>query len=93
MSANPSTKKIDPLLAQVMAAIHNRVDAVPEGFRTLEQWAKHWGVARSSATTYVHKAMELGLMEKKRFTVSSRADSRAYPTDHFREKSKAKGRK
>ena len=32
MSANPGTKKVDALLAQVMAAIHRKTDAVPEGF-------------------------------------------------------------
>ena len=92
MSANPGTKKLDPLLVQVMAAIHRKTDAVPEGFRTIDQWAVHWAVARSSATTYIHKAIEMGLMEKKSFVVACRKDARPYPTAHFREV-KAKGKR
>ena len=88
MSANPGTKKIDQLLAQVMAAIHRKVDAVPEGFRTIDDWAKHWGISRTQATKYVHTAVELGLMETKKYLTLCRKDARPYPTAHYREKSR-----
>lgn len=84
MSSN-QRKPSDPLLEQVLAAIHLKKETPPEGFRTLQQWADHWKVARSSASTYIRKAMELGLMEKRRFIVSAYADARAYPTDHYRD--------
>lgn len=92
MSANPGTKKVDALLAQVMAAIHRKTDAVPEGFRTIDQWARHWCVSRTMASRYVYKALDLGLMEKKSFLVVCRKDARPYPTAHFREV-KAKGKR
>jgi len=85
MSANPGTKKVDPLLAQVMAAIHRKIDAVPEGFRTIDDWAKHWGVSRTMATKYVHKGVEIGLMETKKYLTLCRKDARPYPTAHYRE--------
>ena len=88
MSANPGTKKVDPLLAQVMAAIHRKVDAVPEGFRTIDEWAKRWGISRTQATKYVHKAVEMGLMETKKFLILCRKDARPYPTAHYGEKTR-----
>lgn len=78
-------RKPDPLLVRVIAALTAKADDIPEGFRTIDQWAKHWGLGRSSASRYVHKAVEMGLMEKKSFTQCVRKDGRAYPTAHYRE--------
>ena len=85
------SRRPDPLLVKVMAAIHQTAEKPAKGFRTIDQWAKHWGVSRTMATRYVHKAIEIGLMEKKTYLVTCRRDARPYPTAHYREK--AKGRK
>ena len=90
MSANPGTKKPDAMLLRVMAAIHRKTETPGAGFRTIDQWAKHWGMSRTQATKYIHKAVEMGLMEKKSYLVCCRSDSRPYPTAHYREKPKGK---
>jgi Fic family protein len=81
-----SRRKLDPLLAVVMAAIHRKPEAVPPGYHTIDQWAKRWDVSRTMATKYIHKAVEIGLMDKKSYLVMCRKDARPYPTAHYCEK-------
>jgi hypothetical protein len=44
------------------------------------------------ATKYIHKAVDIGLMEKKSFLVTCRKDARPYPTAHYCEKARPKKR-
>lgn len=78
-------RKLDPLLVKVMAAVHRKAELVPPGYRTIDQWAKHWDISRSMATKYIHKAVEIGMMDKKSFLVTCRKDARPYPTAHYGE--------
>ena len=78
-------KHTDPLLLRVLSILNSRADVIPPGYRTIDQWAKHWKVARTTASKVVHKAVELGEMESEKFMASCRSDARPYPVVHFRE--------
>lgn len=83
-----SYRKPDPLLLRVMQAIHQTAEKPADGFRTIDQWAAHWGLGRSRARDYVLKAIELGLMEERKYRVNIKADSKPYPVSHYREKTR-----
>ena len=89
MSANKGTKRsADPLLLRVMREIHRTAETPDKGFRTVDQGAAHWGLGRSRARDYVLKAIELGLMEERKYRVNIKADSKPYPVSHYREKTR-----
>jgi hypothetical protein len=74
----------DPLLVRVLAALNSRADEIPPGYKTIDQWATDWKVARTTASKVVHKAVEMGEMDSKKFMATCRKDARPYPVAHFR---------
>lgn len=55
-------------------------EPVPEGYRSVEEWAEAWGKSDSRTLAILRKAHKGGLMEK---VILRR---RGYPTGYFRQK-------
>jgi len=49
----------------------SEVEKIPSGFFNTNQWAKEWGVRRSSSERFINIALKGGLMEKKFFRVAT----------------------
>lgn len=55
--------KPNELLARIQRELSTECDPVPEGFDTINGWAKAWGYSRSRGRDYVFKAVKRGIME------------------------------
>jgi hypothetical protein len=49
----------------------SEVEKIPPGFLNTKEWAKEWGVRRSSAERFIVIGVEKKLMEKKVFRVAT----------------------
>ena len=86
------SRRLDPLLVKVMAAIHQTAEKPAKGFHTIEGWAKLWYCKRNAARDYILKGMKLGIIEKRIYRVVTRNDAKPYPTAHYCEKARPKKR-
>jgi hypothetical protein len=59
--------KPNDLLAAILREVNKDVEAIPAGWKTIDQWAKEWGYSRSRARDYVLKGCKLGMMEGRIF--------------------------
>jgi hypothetical protein len=74
----------DPILLAVMAEINRSAQKPPEGFRTLEQWAKKWELkGPHTASLYIKKALKIGAMVKTRYRILVGKPGRLRTVDHY----------
>jgi hypothetical protein len=73
----------NPLLAR-LRALARPVDRVPPGWRTVESWARAWGLSRPQAFRLIAAGRRTGLMHGKRFRILT--GERVYPVPHYSEK-------
>jgi hypothetical protein len=71
----PKTQGPLAALASLRAAIAPPNDKVPEGFRTMMQWARDWDVTRVHAARLVTEGVRLGKWKR----VDCRVDGRKRP--------------
>jgi hypothetical protein len=71
------------LLKELKAAICCQAERVPEGWKTMAQWAKEWGTSISHTIRLVRKGIDLGTIEQKKFRVPNGRRG-VYPTWHYR---------
>jgi len=70
-------KKINEF-AQMIAKVHeNKTEKIPDGFKTIETWAKENNMSPSYAAVNIHEGFKAGLMEKKEFRIKTGAGVRA----------------
>ena len=77
-----SRRRLDPVLAEILASIHKTADTIPPGFMTINQWAARWKLVHGQARIYVIQAMQAGIMERKRFRTITKG--RLVLIDHYR---------
>lgn len=63
-----------------------RVEQVPPGWRTTQQWADEWGLSRPHANRIIRGALKAGLMEYRSFCIENGLVTR--PEPHYRMKGK-----
>lgn len=77
--------KPSDILAYLDAKLGCKPDTVPEGWYTLHDLAKSWGLSDQSSGKRVNKAVAQGLLEKAMFRVSTQS-SGVRPVAHYKVK-------
>jgi hypothetical protein len=62
-------KNIDPVLKAVLAEIHKTAQPADKGFYMTSYWCKRWNLTDAQTLTYIRKAIETGILEKRMFRV------------------------
>lgn len=75
-------RRLDPVLAEILASIQMTADVVPPGFMTVSQWAARWKLVHGQARLYIIQAINAGIMERKPFRVVTKG--RLTTIDHYR---------
>ncbi|MFZ9979869.1 MAG: hypothetical protein ACO3HN_07965 [Opitutales bacterium] len=79
----------DPILRAVLADINKSAQTPPPGFRTREQWAKHWRIGNSAhADKYIQRAIKIGKLVRRDYRVVTKTRLRLMA--HFGPPSKLK---
>ena len=74
----------DPVLLAVMAEINRSAVKPPKGFLTRDQWAAKWKLkAGHTASIYIKKALDLGVLVKARYRVLIGKTGRLRTLDHY----------
>lgn len=73
---------LNDLAALLARSNQRRVEEVPEGWRTAEQWAKHWERAAVTARCFIKRFLNEGMMEQRRFRVMTNRG--IYPVPHYK---------
>lgn len=74
----------DPVLLAVMAEINRSAVKPTKGFLTRDQWAAKWKLkAGHTASVYIKKALDLGVLVKARFRVLIGKTGRLRTLDHY----------
>jgi len=72
------------LLRKLKDAIQLKADTVPEGYKTVKDWAKAWSLSRAHAEKLLKIGVESGVVDSKQFRIP--IDGRkTYPVYHYRE--------
>ena len=72
------------LLSKLKDAIQSKPDEIPEGYKTVEEWARSWSLSRSYAEKLLKIGVESGVVDSKKFRIPM--DGRkTYPVYHYRE--------
>ena len=70
------------LLKRLTDAIAPKPDVVPDGYRTIAQWAKFLEIHPQKADKLIKEAYHLKKMERRKYRIAT--DSRGtYPTWHY----------
>ena len=75
-------RRLDPVLAEILASIQRTADAIPHGFMTIHQWAAQWKLVHGQARIYILQAIKAGIMERKKFRTLTKG--RLCIIDHYR---------
>lgn len=74
----------DPVLLAVMAEINRSAVKPPKGFLTRDQWAAKWKLkAGHTASIYIKKALDLGVLVKARYRILIGKSGRLRTVDHY----------
>jgi hypothetical protein len=73
----------NPLLAR-LRAVSSPTDAVPPNFKTIEQWAREWGMQKISARRLLTQGTP-AVMQRRLFRIRL-DDGRTFPIPHYAEK-------
>jgi Fic family protein len=74
----------DPVLLAVMAEINRSAVKPPKGYLTRDQWAAKWKLkAGHTASIYIKKALDLGVLVKARYRVLIGKTGRLRTLDHY----------
>ena len=60
-------------------------EPIPDGWKTTKQWADHEGISMTHSGTLIHRLVEEGAWEMRKFRVAYASFTRAVP--HYRPKS------
>lgn len=72
-----------PNLMQIIRARNIQCEEVPDGWKTSNEYAVEWNVARGTACKYLKNALEMGLVEQKKFRIVSSGTIQHVP--HYKE--------
>ena len=75
-------RRLDPVLAQILASIQMTADDIPPGYMTINQWAARWKLVHGQARIYIIQAISAGIMERKKFRTLTKG--RLVTLDHYR---------
>jgi hypothetical protein len=70
-------KKINDFAQMIAQVQQNKTEKIPEGFKTIETWAKENNMSNSYAAINIQEGFKAGLMEKKEFRIKTGAGVRA----------------
>ena len=74
----------DPVLLAVMAEINRSAVKPPKGYLTRDQWAAKWKLkAGHTASIYIKKALDLGVLVKARYRILIGKSGRIRTVDHY----------
>ena len=74
----------DPVLLAVMAEINRSAVKPPKGYLTRDQWAAKWKLkAGHTASIYIKKALDLGVLVKARYRILIGKTGRIRTVDHY----------
>ena len=74
----------DPVLLAVMAEINRSAVKPPKGYMTRDQWAAKWKLkAGHTASIYIKKALDLGVLVKARYRILIGESGRLRTVDHY----------
>ena len=80
--ASPNKSEAQKLLDQIYAEYISERQEIPEGFYTIKEWRKVWGIARSSVERHIQLALKKKLMEKRSFRIVTK--NRYCTVAHYR---------
>ena len=75
-------RRLDPVLAEILASIQRTADDVPKGYMTINQWAARWKLVHGQARIYILQAIKAGIMERKKYRTLTKG--RLCIIDHYR---------
>jgi hypothetical protein len=73
-----------PSLLETLRQLQSKEDIVPEGWKTVEQFAKEFNLSISQTRNLFKIAREKGAVECQKFKI--RSGDRFYPVMHYKEK-------
>ena len=62
-------KNIDSILKAVLAEIHKSAQPADKGFYMTSYWCKRWNLTDAQTLCYIRRAVESGILEKRKFRV------------------------
>ena len=62
-------KNMDPILKAVLAEIHKSAQPADKGFYMTSYWCKRWNLTGAQTLCYIRRAVESGILEKRKFRV------------------------
>lgn len=73
------------LLRQLLGAVNNTEEKVPEGWKTAWQLQIEWGLSPAHTGRLIRAGVQKGILETRKFRIPTQRRG-IFPTEHYRKK-------